>query len=178
MSTINKIKKDGILYDIEDKTAREELQKIPTNFVTEESDPTVPDFVKNITEEDIANWNKILEGGGSSDSGITVLESTLYNGWDLAEGVYILKKDTQILYNQSKQPSKFGGIMIIQKQVNSNKFVAFNGYRFYYGTFNASSGESNMVYYFKLLTSDTGATQQYVDDSIATAITGTLGGSY
>lgn len=101
MSTINKIKKDGISYDIEDKTAREELVNkankneipvvptkvselendsnfineipfIPTKvselendsrFITEyiEEDPTVPNHVKQITEENITNWNNKQE---------------------------------------------------------------------------------------------------------------------
>lgn len=35
------------------------------NSLTNESDPTVPDFVKNIKEEDIKNWNNKSEFDGS-----------------------------------------------------------------------------------------------------------------
>lgn len=38
-----------------------------SNSIAEESDPTVPDCVKNITEENIANWNNKSEFSGSYD---------------------------------------------------------------------------------------------------------------
>ncbi|MBR1653696.1 MAG: hypothetical protein IJ690_07615 [Clostridia bacterium] len=46
MAKINKIKVDGTDYDIEDE-----------NAVHSESDPTVPNYVKSISENDIENWN-------------------------------------------------------------------------------------------------------------------------
>ena len=44
-------------YTNEDK---EKLKNLPTNLVIEETDPTVPQHVKDITQEDIDKWN---EGG-------------------------------------------------------------------------------------------------------------------
>lgn len=41
-------------YTTEDKS---KLENLPLNPVTEETDPTVPNHVKSITQEDIANWN-------------------------------------------------------------------------------------------------------------------------
>ena len=41
-------------YSDEDKN---KLDNLPVNPLTEETDPTVPNFVKNITEGDIENWN-------------------------------------------------------------------------------------------------------------------------
>lgn len=41
-------------YSDEDKN---KLDNLPVNPLIEETDPTVPNFVKNITEGDIENWN-------------------------------------------------------------------------------------------------------------------------
>lgn len=41
-------------YSNEDKN---KLDNLPVDPLTEETDPTVPNFVKNITEGDIKNWN-------------------------------------------------------------------------------------------------------------------------
>ena len=41
-------------YSAEDKN---KLDNLPVNPLIEETDPTVPNFVKNITEGDIENWN-------------------------------------------------------------------------------------------------------------------------
>lgn len=42
---------------------KDKLANLPTNPITEEKDPTVPEHVKKITEEDIARWD---EGGNAN----------------------------------------------------------------------------------------------------------------
>lgn len=49
-------------YTNEDK---EKLKNLPTNLVIEETDPTVPQHVKDITQEDIENWNKKSDFSGN-----------------------------------------------------------------------------------------------------------------
>lgn len=53
MSFIDKIKIENTDYDIQDTEARKLIEKC----LTEESDPTVPKHVKEITEQNISNWN-------------------------------------------------------------------------------------------------------------------------
>ena len=53
MSFIDKIKKDGESYNIQDSEARELIKKC----LTTEADPTVPNHVKQITQEKINEWN-------------------------------------------------------------------------------------------------------------------------
>lgn len=56
MSKINKIRVDGVEYDVED-----------LNAIHIESDPTVPSYVKNISENDISSWNNKSEFSGNYD---------------------------------------------------------------------------------------------------------------
>ncbi len=52
------------------------------NYLTSESDPTVPPHVKSITQSDISNWNSNA-GGGGNDPRIT---DTQINNWNTAYG--------------------------------------------------------------------------------------------
>lgn len=68
-------------YSDEDKN---KLNNLPTNPVTEESDPTVPDFVKNITEADIKKWDESGNANVLTFTNLTVeptmwLEDTTYD---------------------------------------------------------------------------------------------------
>lgn len=56
----NKPRINGI-YLLGDKTLKELGIQPEGEYLQEESDPTVPSHVKNITEEDISNWNNKLE---------------------------------------------------------------------------------------------------------------------
>lgn len=63
MSFIDKIKKDNIEYDIQDTKGRELIEKC----LTEESDPTVPKHVKEITQEKITEWDNKSNFSGQYD---------------------------------------------------------------------------------------------------------------
>lgn len=61
MSFIDKIKIENTDYDIHDTEARKLIEKC----LTEESDPTVPKHVKDITEQNINDWNNKSNFSGS-----------------------------------------------------------------------------------------------------------------
>lgn len=80
MAKINKIKVENNEYEIEDMSAlkevpseyktkaeNDELYQAKGEYLTEETDPTVPSYVKNISENDIANWNNKSEFSGDYD---------------------------------------------------------------------------------------------------------------
>lgn len=54
---VDKIVGKGLSTNDYSNEEKNKLANLPTNPITEESDPTVPDFVKNLTQEDIQNWN-------------------------------------------------------------------------------------------------------------------------
>ena len=63
MSFIDKIKIENTDYDIQDTEARKLIEKC----LTEESDPTVPKHVKEITQEKITEWNNKSNFSGKYD---------------------------------------------------------------------------------------------------------------
>lgn len=63
MSFIDKIKIENTDYDIQDTEARDLIEKC----LTEESDPTVPKHVKDITQEKITEWNNKSNFSGQYD---------------------------------------------------------------------------------------------------------------
>lgn len=97
MSKINKIRVDGVEYDLED-----------LNAIHIESDPTVPSYVKNISENDISSWNNKSEFSGNYDD--------LTNKPDLSQFItntvnnltnYYLKSET---YTQAEVDNLIGAI--------------------------------------------------------------------
>ena len=65
------------------KTESDNRYQLKGNYLTSESDPTVPQHVKNITQTDIANWNAGTGngGGGGVDPRIS---DTQITHWDAA----------------------------------------------------------------------------------------------
>lgn len=63
MSFIDKIKIENTDYDIQDTEARDLIEKC----LTEESDPTVPKYVKEITQEKITEWDNKSNFSGQYD---------------------------------------------------------------------------------------------------------------
>lgn len=63
MSFIDKIKIENTDYDIQDTEARKLIEKC----LTEESDPTVPKHVKEITQEKITEWDNKSNFSGQYD---------------------------------------------------------------------------------------------------------------
>lgn len=63
----NKVEKEtgkGLSTNDYTTEEKEKLNKLPLNPLTEETDPTVPEHVKSITQEDINKWNN---GGGNAN---------------------------------------------------------------------------------------------------------------
>ena len=56
---------NSIPSEYKTKTENDNLYQEKGNYLTEETDPTVPSFVKNIKETDISNWNNKSEFSGS-----------------------------------------------------------------------------------------------------------------
>ena len=64
----NKVDKEtGKGLSTNDYTTEEKnkLKNLPTNPIAEETDPTVPQHVKDITQEDIENWNNKSDFSGN-----------------------------------------------------------------------------------------------------------------
>jgi hypothetical protein len=84
----------------------------PTVGITEEQDPTVPEHVKSITQEDINNWNN-----NSNDLGITIEDINNWNNKQdaLVSGVNIKTIDGQSILGSGDISTEYtagGGISI------------------------------------------------------------------
>lgn len=75
------------------------LSGISDTTISEETDPTVPQHVKDITEEDIARWNSGIGSGSSVNVDALPIGSVLlYNGDEIPEG-YIELEDYEPTYS-------------------------------------------------------------------------------
>ena len=131
-----------------------QLFPVPNGGVTEETDPTVPDYVKNITEEDINNWNN--QGGiteeldptvpeqvksitqedidnwnnNSNDLGITIEDINNWNNKQdaLVSGVNIKTIDGQSILGSGNISTEYtaGEGISIEGRVISNTITSYN----------------------------------------------------
>lgn len=72
--------------------AKQKLDNLPEEIVVEETDPTVPEYVKNITEEDISAWNNKI---ALSPSSPIVVDSKWYGSQEAYEAIETLDAKTE-----------------------------------------------------------------------------------
>lgn len=97
----------------------------PTVGITEELDPTVPEYVKSITQEDIDNWNN-----NSNDLGITIEDINNWNNKQdaLVSGVNIKTIDGQSILGSGNISTEYtaGEGISIEGRVISNTITSYN----------------------------------------------------
>lgn len=80
-----------------------------SGFLTNESDPTIPDYVKSITETDITNWNDKLDSSYSSEYVSTAIKFIEGDSSSHTDGLYI---DSIYENNKLTHPIRKAGLSI------------------------------------------------------------------
>ena len=144
-----------------------------SGFLTNESDPTIPDYVKSITETDITNWNDKLDSSYSSEYVSTAIKFIEGDSSSHADGLYIdsMYENDELTHPIRKaglsiQPSTWTSSLIAQNLSDTNPIYCSI-------TANASpSGGATMVV-SNSLTNPTDMAQLFVNiDSAGLAVMG------
>lgn len=95
-----------------------------SNFITEELDPTVPSYVKNITQEDINNWNNYTNLGITTDD----IDNWNNKQEQLVSGVNIKTIDGQSVLGSGNIITEYkaGEGINIEGRVISNSITSYN----------------------------------------------------
>lgn len=93
-----------------------------SGFLTNESDPTIPDYVKSITETDITNWNDKLDSSYSSEYVSTAIKFIEGDSSSHADGLYI---DSMYENNELTHPIRKAGLSI-QPSTWTSSLIAQN----------------------------------------------------
>lgn len=93
-----------------------------SGFLTNESDPTIPDYVKSITETDITNWNDKLDSSYSSEYVSTAIKFIEGDSSSHADGLYI---DSMYENDELTHPIRKAGLSI-QPSTWTSSLIAQN----------------------------------------------------
>ena len=113
----------GSYNDLTDKPTIPTLTSQLTNdsgFLTNESDPTIPDYVKSITETDITNWNDKLDSSYSSEYVSTAIKFIEGDSSSHADGLYI---DSMYENDELTHPIRKAGLSIQPSTWTSGLFA-------------------------------------------------------
>lgn len=124
-SNLSAVALSGSYNDLTDKPTIPTLTSQLTNdsgFLTNESDPTIPDYVKSITETDITNWNDKLDSSYSSEYVSTAIKFIDGDSSSHADGLYI---DSMYENNELTHPIRKAGLSI-QPSTWTSSLIAQN----------------------------------------------------
>lgn len=111
-SNLSAVALSGSYNDLTNKPTIPTLTSQLTNdsgFLTNESDPTIPDYVKSITETDITNWNDKLDSSYSSEYVSTAIKFIEGDSSSHADGLYI---DSMYENDELTHPIRKAGLSI------------------------------------------------------------------
>lgn len=124
-SNLSAVALSGSYNDLLNKPTIPTLTSQLTNdsgFLTNESDPTIPDYVKSITETDITNWNDKLDSSYSSDYVSTAIKFIEGDSSSHTDGLYI---DSMYENNELTHPIRKAGLSI-QPSTWTSSLIAQN----------------------------------------------------
>lgn len=122
-SNLSSVALSGSYNDLLNKPTIPTLTSQLTNdsgFLTNESDPTIPDYVKSITETDITNWNDKLDSSYSSEYVSTAIKFIEGDSSSHADGLYI---DSMYENDELTHPIRKAGLSIQPSTWTSGLFA-------------------------------------------------------
>lgn len=112
--------------------------------VGEESDPTVPSYVKNITQADINNWNNKSDFSGSFSDLIDVPDDLVYKSVNDLENYYT-KNETYTQAEVDQLISNFITSILTTSDIYAGRYETSEGFLIQWGVFTITTTTANVA---------------------------------